>query len=103
MPTINLMMEAMEAAPRGTSGLCVVPWCVYDVYGVAANWANAAAPVYTWGDGEWINSGRQVADYRHDPQAALVDILRIEIEAGDPDEDAHAEAQTLAAGAVSFG
>lgn len=66
------MRKAIGEAPAGTSGLVVEPWSIGEVYGVAANWGDASAPVYGWtGDDEWVLTGRQVADYCHEPLAAL--------------------------------
>jgi hypothetical protein len=81
--------------PAGTCGLAVAPWSPDEVYAVAANWAEASSPVLTWGEDRWIESGRQVADYRHEPAAALAAELR---EACDSDE----EAEALAADATSI-
>ena len=57
--------------PAGTTGLAVEPWSVGEIYAVAANWANAASPVYTYGRNGWQQCGRQVADFRHRPKDAL--------------------------------
>jgi hypothetical protein len=74
------MQIAIHAAPAGTSGLVIEPWEPGDTYGVAADWSQASAEVYAYGDDGWTPTGRQVADYRHDPSAALagwlVDTLR---------------------------
>jgi hypothetical protein len=82
------MQRAIDTAPAGTSGLVVEPWEPGDTYGVAAVWSQASASVYAYGDDGWTQTGRQVADYGHDPYAALagwlVDTLRA---SGDnPDE-----------------
>lgn len=82
--------------PAGTYGLAVAPWSDDEVYAVAARWAEASSPVQVWGGAGWIDSGRQVADYRHDPAAALAAALR---EACDSDE----EAEALAAEAAAIG
>lgn len=67
-------MEGIEAK-KGTYGLAVSTWG--EAYAVCANWAEASSPVWSLaGDGEWVNTGRQVADYRHDPRSALEHELR---------------------------
>ena len=43
------MQDAIEVAPEGTSGLVIEPWCPGEVYGVAADWSQASAPVYFLG------------------------------------------------------
>jgi hypothetical protein len=47
--------------------------CWNDRFAVRADWAQAASPVFEWGDGEWVPDpqGRQVADFRHRPELAL--------------------------------
>ena len=70
------MSKAIEVTcPAGTSGLAVEPWSKGEVYAVAANWAQASAPVYTYGMNGWglDRCGRQVADFRHSAKAALRD------------------------------
>ena len=69
--------------PTGTYGLAVEPWSAGEIYGVAANWAQASAPVYTYGRNGWTPNGRQVADYRHEPAAALADEITAAIAASD--------------------
>lgn len=82
--------------PVGTYGLVVVaPWSDDEVFAVAADWRQASSPVQTWNGERWTDSGRQVADYRHDPAAALVAELR---EACDSAE----QAETLAAEATAI-
>lgn len=71
--------------PAGTAGLAVAPWSADEVYAVAANWGQASAPVLTWAEDRWIDSGRQVADFRHEPESALAAELR---EACDSDVEA---------------
>lgn len=76
--------------PIGTTGLAVEPWSRGEIYAVAANWAQATYPVYTYSESGWEQIGRQVADYRHRPRAALEAILRdamIESGGGEPDDD----------------
>lgn len=74
-------------APAGTSGLAIEPWAKGEIYAVAANWAQASAPVWHYGPEGWEHSGRQVADYRHDPRPALVRELAEALEASDDDPD----------------
>ena len=68
--TINI------TTPAGTYGFAVHVWG--DIYAVAANWAEASAPVYTWCEDGWTQDshGRQVADFRHRPKDALRSHLR---------------------------
>lgn len=63
-------LETMTT-PSGTTGLAVEPWGTGEIYAVAANWAQASAPVYSYGNGGWDVTGQQVADYRHRATAAL--------------------------------
>jgi hypothetical protein len=67
MTAINL------TCPTGMSGLAVEPWSKGEIYAVAANWAQASAPVYVYGERGWDidHCGRQVADFRHSARAAL--------------------------------
>ncbi len=73
--------------PAGMSGLAIEPWTPGEVYAVAADWAQAAATVWSYADGRWVPTGRQVADYRHDPRAALLRELRETLEASGDDPD----------------
>lgn len=57
-------------------GLAVEPWCQGEIYAVAADWAQASCEVLYWGDGDWVGTGRQVADYRHDDYRALAEFVR---------------------------
>jgi hypothetical protein len=61
--------------PAGTYGYAVEPWSKGEIYAVAADWAQASSPVYTYGPDGWDSdrAGRQVADFRHRPLAALRD------------------------------
>lgn len=93
------MQKAAATAPANTTGLVIEPWGRGETYGVAADWAQASACVYAYGDREWIGTGRQVADYRHDPRAALVDVLAESLRMSGDDE---ADAETLADDAKSF-
>lgn len=63
--------------PDGMSGLACEPWTPGEIYAVAADWAQASSPVLVWGNEEWTldECGRQVADFRHDPAAALEDLI----------------------------
>jgi hypothetical protein len=49
--------------------------------------------VRTWAEDRWIESGRQVADFRHEPEAALAAMIR---ESCDSDEEAEALAADAA-------
>jgi len=62
-------------APAGMSGLWVAPWG--ETYAVAADWSAATAPVMFYGKSGWGHDVlcRQVADFRHDPEAALAAAL----------------------------
>lgn len=82
--TINI------TTPAGTYGFAVHVWG--DTYAVAANWAEASAPVYTWCEDGWTQDshGRQVADFRHRPKDALRSHLReVSEEGGDEISDTH--------------
>jgi hypothetical protein len=79
--------------PAGTCGLAVAPWSPDEVYAVAADWGDASSPVRTWAEDRWIESGRQVADFRHEPEAALAAMIR---ESCDSDEEAEALAADAA-------
>ena len=57
--------------PAGTSGLAVEPWSRGEIYAVSANGSQASSPILTYGPNGWSGNGRQVADYRHNPAAAL--------------------------------
>ena len=61
--------------PAGTYGYAVEPWSKGEIYAVAANWAEAAAPVYVYGHDGWDQCGKQVADYRHSPEQALEAVI----------------------------
>jgi hypothetical protein len=76
-------------APAGTSGMAVAPWDPSEIYAVAANWAQASAPVWTYGLDGWTmdSHGRQVADFRHDSREALESEIREAMIAGGSGED----------------
>lgn len=57
--------------PAGTYGLAVEPWSKGEIYAVAADWAQASAPVYSYGKDGWCQIGQQVADYQHRVKDAL--------------------------------
>lgn len=97
--TTNAMRTAIEAAPAGTCGLVVEPWAQGEVYGVAANWAQASAPVYFYGESGWESRQYQVADFRHSPREALECELAQALVASGDDED---EAGYLLSDAVEF-
>jgi hypothetical protein len=47
-----------------------------DTHRMAANFAEASCPIqFEDEDGNWIGNGKQVADYRHHPSAAMRDYL----------------------------
>lgn len=61
--------------PAGKSGLAVAPWSLYEIYAVAANWAQASDTVMIYGRDGWAGSQYQVADFRHRPADALRAVL----------------------------
>jgi hypothetical protein len=79
-------MKAIKC-PAGTYGLAVAPWSADEIYAVAADWRQAAAPVMAYGPDGWYYTGRQVADYRHSPRAALAAELAEAISASNGDDD----------------
>lgn len=85
------MAKSIEyvAAPAGMSGIYVEPWSKGEIYGVAANWAQASSPVLVYGDRGWNydECGRQVADFRHSARAALRGIIVRAIEMGGDEAD----------------
>jgi hypothetical protein len=95
-PKLN---AAIHAAPAGTSGLVCAPWTPGEVYGVAAKWAEASAPVYSYGDDTWQLTGRQVANYCHRPHEALTEQLAEALRASGDDPT---EAIALADNSVEF-
>jgi hypothetical protein len=99
MKVNQTMRAASNSAPAGTTGLIVEPWSIGETYGVAARWPEASAPVYAYGDDGWTQTGRQVADYRHDPAAALADCLADAMRASGDDDG---EAAELAGEAMEF-
>lgn len=86
---------AIASRPAGTSAMVVAPWAADEVYGVAARWADAAAPVWTYGPDEWQHSGHQVADYRHSPSAALAAEIAEAIQASGDDVDEEEVAEII--------
>ena len=83
------LKQALESTPRGTTGLIVEPWSQGEIYGVAANWANASNTVWTYGEDGWQSAHAQVADFRHSPHAALIAELAETLSAsGDDPADA---------------
>ncbi|MDE2010226.1 MAG: hypothetical protein KGJ09_09155 [Candidatus Omnitrophica bacterium] len=76
--------------PEGRTGLACEPWTRGEIYAVAADWADASSPVIVLGEDGWTHDeqGRQVADFRHSPRAALEAIIReaLEMSSDDPDE-----------------
>ena len=96
---MSYIQDAIDSAPPGTSGLVVAPWSPSEVYGVAANWLQASAPVYTLGCDGWKQSEYQVADWRHWPIEALkAEITEALLQSGDGDS----EVSAIVADAVSF-
>lgn len=88
MTTISREMRAaIESAPEGTGGLVIEPWSAGEIYGVAADWAQAASPVYFYSCSGWEQRQYQVADFRHKKREALDCELRQAIIAGGGDED----------------
>lgn len=94
------LQHAIDSAPEGTTGLVVAPWDPDEVYGVAADWSQAYARVYTYSRGEWsMDSGYQVADWSHKPSEALeAEIVESLVASGDGDS----EAKAIVASAVKF-
>ncbi len=99
MSVENEMMSVEMSAPDGTSGLVCEPWTPGEVYGVAADWAQAAAPVYTYGPHGWERGLYQVADFGHDAREAMECVLRLALLACHADEE---EAVGLLDDAVEF-
>ena len=95
------MQDAIDSAPAGTRGYVCEPWTPGETYGVAANWAEASAPVYVYGPDGWgtDSHGRQVADFCHQPVAAMESELAEALVASGDDED---EAADLATDAIEF-
>lgn len=92
--------------PAGTSGLAVAPWAADEIYAVAANWAQAGAPVWTYGATGWDLEchGRQVADFRHEPRAALAsELYESLIASGESEDEARRLAEELADDATEVG
>lgn len=82
------LQTAIDSAPAYTSGLVIAPCDRSEVYGVAANWSQASAPVYFYGDGKWETRQYQVADFRHKPSEALECEIAMTMEAsGDEPDD----------------
>ena len=91
---------ATDTMPEGTTGLAIAPWSPDEVYAVAADWSQASAPVYTYGSCGWQTCGRQVADFRHRPSAALEAELGAALIASGEDAD---DASDLVDDAVEIG
>jgi hypothetical protein len=85
------MATVTITCPTGMRGLAVEPWSKGEVYAVTADWAQASSPVLSYGQHGWDLEphGRQVADFRHSPRAALESQIREAIAAGgdEPDDD----------------
>lgn len=91
--------QAIETAPAGTSGLIAEPWSKGEIYGVAANWSQASAPVFFFGPNGWESRQYQVADFQHRAKDALELELRETLIAGGDDED---DAEDLVDDATEF-
>ena len=76
-------------------------WITEDgTYGVRADWAEAADEIEALAEDGWAPTGRQVANFRHSQQAALVWVLsRVAIDSGDDEETANKWAALTAANA----
>jgi len=97
------MKQAIDSAPAGTTGFVCEPWTPGEVYGVAADWAQAAGSVYSYGEDGWNSTGHQVADYLHSDRSALVANLAEALQmSGESEEDAKEEAESLAVDATKF-
>lgn len=101
MTTTNQMQHAIDTAPDGCTGMVCEPWTPGEVYGVAADWAQASCQVLVYGEDGWTGDehGRQVADFRHNNRDALVAILAEALRMSGDDED---EAEDLADQATEF-
>lgn len=82
----DAMQHAIDSAPEGTAGLVIAPWSEDEVYGVAANWAEASSPIRTYGPDGWEQSRYQVADFCHEPREAMGCELRQALVASGDDE-----------------
>jgi len=89
--------------PAGTSGLACEPWTPGEIYAVAANWSEASAPVYSYTSCGWHSTAYQVADYSHDPQAALEDEIRLALRASTAEDPDPAEVAAIVSDAVEIG
>jgi hypothetical protein len=92
---MNAKTLSSLTTPAGTSGLAVEPWAAGEIYAVAANWSQASAPVYCYGQTGWHldRAGRQVADFGHIARAALVDAIvdAIAVSEGIPSDEVGAD------------
>lgn len=91
--------------PAGTTGLVCEPWTPGEIYGVAANWAQASAPIFVYGRNGWDThpAGLQVADYRHRKTAALEAVITdaIAVSEGIPSDEVDSdEVDAIVADAV---
>lgn len=70
----------------------LITTCWSDTYGVRADWAEASAYVASLdADGEWHATGKQVANFAHDPMRALrAQLEEAAINSGGLGEDAEA-------------
>jgi len=60
-------------------------------YSLRATWSDAASTIEFYRDGEWIATGRQVADYSHSTEAAMRDHLTEIIHEGGDDPADYAD------------
>lgn len=97
---MNATKLSRLTTPAGTYGLACEPWSKGEIYAVAADWAQASSPVRTYGEDGWTVTQYQVADFRHEPRAALETILQEAIDASGGDDGA--DAGDLASNAVEI-
>lgn len=90
-----MTMTTTIRCPTGTYGLAVAPWSPTEVYAVAARWSEAGDTVQTWARDRWIDSGRQVAEFRHEPAAALAAAIREVCESDEEAEGFAANARAI--------
>ena len=94
--------DVIDTAPSGTSGLAGTPWAADEIFAVAADWGQASAPVWAHNGDEWSQTGRQVADHRHSPRAALIAELREAVRASGDDPDESFDLEQAADAATAF-
>ncbi len=84
----NPMTTAIESRPDGTSGLVTEPWAAGEIYGVAADWTDGASPVWCYGASDWVDNGKRVADFAHEPRSAMLCELEDSLLSSGDDPDA---------------